>query len=918
MTASPTTADAVPPAASFAPVAAASGGSDAAAGRLALAVLHEVLLSLAHGAPREATLALLADKACILAGCASAAILLRDPGGEDNQNGSAASAAAGPGGSGDDTLLFAAVAGADAGDLLGTRVRASDTVAGATARTGEPYLAFSPVAVGGGGPAAARSAAVVPIFEDGRPVGALAAQGKIGGQPFGGDDLLALSLLALAGATTLGYHRLQEDGRRQSRELSTLYEAVRRVAGQLSAQEVLEAVVEQARTHVENSAIVVFLMNDERTHFYIAADRGLLGEQRDITLATDQGLGAALLRSARPQFLAFAPPAGIDEGESADVVAAAMGAGALETPFPGLPARSGIAAPIRSGDVTHGLVLAVSNQPSGTYRLADANLLSALAAQAAAALENAFLYEDAQRRAEEAAALYELSQTITSTLRLDAVLDLVADSVRNLLDVDKFALFLRDRVSGSNEGAAAPAGTADRMRLVVERGLPPGAGERLQPCVGQGIAGWVVEWETPAAVRDVAADHRNRAAPLQDEGVVSLCAMPLQVGAATIGALCALSSRRRLFTVAEVELLYTIANQAAIAIENARVYADVRQKAQELRRYFHRVGRALGSPGSPEEVPQLIAALTVEVMGADRCALYTLDAAEADDAAATTPTAAANLRLEAAFNFRPSVAFLEDSPAGHVARRARPLTVEDLAADARFVDWLAAQRSGRGGSGRLGSYLGVPLRADKRVVGVLEVYTRAPRQWRGDEVRLLLTFASQAAVAFRNARLAEKSGRAARDARLLGELLALATAPQPPSPKVLVETVARFLSDTGYVALLSSGGDGGAWQVRAGVRGGSDTAADLPAAVREQLIEQLNAGRSHEPGEPGDGTSNGLVVARSRRGDAALAWVPGGDDGATPPGRTPLRSAAADIADLLGRAVEVFTREPMPHDGTFR
>ncbi|CAA9586077.1 MAG: hypothetical protein AVDCRST_MAG88-3957, partial [uncultured Thermomicrobiales bacterium] len=84
-----------------------------------------------------------------------------------------------------------------------------------------------------------------------------------------------------------------------------------------------------------------------------------------------------------------------------------------------------------------------------------------------------------------------------------------------------------------------------------------------------------MEFETPTAVQDVAADHRNASAPLHTEGVVSMTCMPLQVGAATIGVLCAMSSRRRLFTVAEMELLYTIANQAAIAIENARIYADV-------------------------------------------------------------------------------------------------------------------------------------------------------------------------------------------------------------------------------------------------------------------------------------------------------------------------------------------------------
>ncbi len=807
-------------------------GSDDA-GPLVLAVLHEALLALAHGSPQEATLGLLAEKARILTGCASAAVVLME---------------------GDrETVMFAAVSGEDASELLGTRVRASDTVAGNTARTGEPYLAFSPGArpVGNGAATPTRSAAVVPIFENGQAVGALAALNKQGERPFGGDDLLCLSTLAAAAAATLAQHRLRADAHRQGRELGILYDAVRSVAGQLSAQEVLTAVMEQAAAHIENSAVAVFLVNDERTHFYIAADHGLEGDQREVTLPTDSGLGAAAMGTSRPLFLSFGGGSGDEDGYST--------APAYEPPFPGVAARSALVAPIRSGDVAHGVVLAVSGQPDA-YSLTDANLLSALTAQAAAAMENAWLYEDAQRRAEEAAALYELSQTITSTLRLETVLDLVADSTLNLLAVDKFALFLRER-------------STDLLRMVVERGLPEGAPERLQFPVGQGIPGWVVEFETPTAVQDVAADHRNQSAPLHTEGVVSMTCMPLQVGPSTIGVLCAMSSRRRLFTVAEVELLYTIANQAAIAIENARVYADVRQKAQELRKYFHRVARALGSSQSPQEIPQLIATLTMEVMGADRCVLYSLD----DEG-----SSAARLRIEASVNFRPpaedeTAPLREDTPAGWVARRARPLTIEDVAADPRFAD-----RFARTFRGRLGSYLGVPLRRGRDVVGVLEVYTRTPRPWRGDEVRLLLTFASQATVAFASARLAAQSGRAARSAELLRRLLALATAENAPDAGDVARTVGEALETP--VVTLEKAADGGVWQVR-GAHGLGETEI---SAVTPRLLDALNLGA------PPDG----IPMAVSRDGRVALALL---SDSAT--------LTREDGENLLAQAVQILTRE---------
>lgn len=766
---------------------AATASTSGDAGSLALAVFHEVLLALAHGSPREAVLQILTDKARLLAGCASAAVVLVE--------------------SDRDSVTFAAVSGEDARELQGTRVRAGDTFVGNTARTGEPYLAFSPAAAPSGDNGTISSAAVVPIFEGGVPVGAIAALNKRDGRPFAGDDLLSLSTLAAAASIALSSERLRADSQRQSRELSTLYEAVRNVSGQLGAQEVLTAVMEQVAAHIEGNAVAVFLVNDERTHLYIAADQGLQDDQREVTLPTDLGLGAAVFAATRPLFLSL--------GYEDDLLPASPPA--LEPPFPGLPARSALAAPIRSGETIHGLIYAQSGQPDA-YTLTDANLLGALAAQAAVAMENAWLYEDANRRAEEAAALYELSQTITGTLRLPDILELVADSVLNLLAVDKFALFLREP-------------RTERLQMVVARGLPEGAAERVQPAPGQGVPGWVLEFETPTAVQDVAADHRNASAPLHEEGVVSMTCMPLQVGASTIGVLCAMSSRRRLFTVAEMELLYTIANQAAIAIENARIYADVRQKSRELRKYFHRVARALGSSQSPEGVPQLIASLTLEVMGADRCALYSLDENKA------------TLKIEAATNFRvPDPSALsnpEESPAIWVARRARPLAIEDLSDDNRFAAW-----AGRTLRGRIGSYLGVPLRIGRQVVGVLETYTRAPRLWRGDEVRLLLTFASQATVAFQNARLAKESGRAARDADLLRRLLEMATAGDAPG----AEALARVLAESFEAPVVVLTGDAsGTWGVRA--------AHGLPARELASLTPPLVAAAS------GQTPPSGFVLA---------------------------------------------------------
>jgi GAF domain-containing protein len=795
-----------------------------------LPMLHEVLAALAHGEPRDETLTLLTEKARLLTDCASTAIALLDMDGE--------------------TVSFLAASGQEAEELPGSRVRLADTVVGKTARTGEPYLAFRSTQPGGSlnngspGPQVS-SAAVLPIFDDGKPIGAFAALNKNTGQGFDGTDYLALSTLASAASVVIGNARLRAEEQRQGRELSILYEAVRRVSGQLSGQEVLQAVVEQTAAHLENNGIVIFLANDERTHLYVAADTGLTEEQREVTLPTDTSVGAFLLSSITPLSVAF------QDADEDLPLNPPQGVSLCPTLFTDHAARSGLLAPIRSGELIQGVVLVLSAQPPGSFTAADSNFLAALASQAAVGMENAWLYEDANRRAEEATALYELSQAASSTLNLNDVLERITESVLTLLSVDRFALFLHDRQTNA-------------LKLVISRGLSPGAEERLHPQIGEGIPGWVMEFETPTAVQDVAADHRNAAAPLHTEGVVSLMCMPLQVGAATIGVLAAMSSRRRLFTVAEMELLYTIANQAAVAIENARMYATTRQRSLEVRKYFHRIARALSSSSSPRNVPELIASLTLEVMEADRCALYSVTT-DPDGEMRLEPTAAAGFRSASSADAIPA---REDTPAGWIARHAHSLTVEYLPDDTRFAAFDRPLR------GEVASYLGVPLRNGSRVVGVLEVYTRERRIWHADEVRLLLTFASQAAVAFRNARLARARERAERLNRLLERLLAMMTQKEAPTPEEVIAALALGFNTPVATLFREAGGD---WELGpASVPADGVPLVALTSALREEVTETAE-----------------FQMASSPEGTAAVAVLAPSDAGALYSTRTVLETAAA-------------------------
>jgi GAF domain-containing protein len=707
-----------------------------------LVALHEVAGTVARQTDPRATLKVIAEKARVLTQAASVAISLLNP---------------------TRTLLdFAAVAGADAVEIVGQTVRVEDALAGRTALTGELYLVHHPDAAGdemnSADPSVAvgvgvRSAVVVPIFSDGKPSGAVTILNRIDGEAFSGGDLLCLQTLASLAAQALQMDALKRLAAQKQQERDILFRAAQTTSSSLNVQEVLGSILSAVVGSMEITAGAVYLLNDERTRLYIGADQGLADDDQDRQLpAEGTGLAARALAGGQP------------------LRVNALGADPAEAnyfddpPLPGM--RSLLLAPMVARSIPEGLLVVGSRQP-GAYSDADASLLSAVASQAAVALENAWLYEDATRRAQEAAALYELSQSVGATLNLNRVIHFVADSVLALLHVDKFALFLVDPATNC-------------LEIKVSRNLRRETAQAMKPRYGEGIAGWVLEFETPTAVQDVAADHRNRSCPIDGEGVISLVSVPLQSGDQVIGVLHAMSSRRRLFTVGEMELLYTIANQVGAAIANAQMYEDARQKSEEIRKGVRRIARALGSSLDGRQTAQTIADLALEMTGADRSLLFAFDSQ-------------GNLAARAAANFKSSLAVLPtislaDSGRGpetataFVARRGRSLSIEDFAKDMRFVLPAFAARE------RITGYLGVPLKLGKEVLGVLEIYTREPRRFTADEIRLLITFASQASVGLQNALLVEQASRRLDDLRTLGavgELLARAV----PADELFPETL---------------------------------------------------------------------------------------------------------------------------------
>ena len=208
---------------------------------------------------------------------------------------------------------------------------------------------------------------------------------------------------------------------------------------------------------------------------------------------------------------------------------------------------------------------------AGMFEQTDLSLLSAFANQAAVALDNARLYSEATRRAEEAHALITTARSISSSLDFETVLNLIAEQARTLLHADASRIHLLD-----------PEGTT--LRCLVA--LDPLA-EIILPIVlkvGEGLTGHVAKTGKALVVNDPSSHPKRVHIPgTPEDDPECLALAPLRMRSRTMGVM---TVRRlgldRPFSQTELDLLDAFSVQAAVAIENAHLYGQIQSQAMRL------------------------------------------------------------------------------------------------------------------------------------------------------------------------------------------------------------------------------------------------------------------------------------------------------------------------------------------------
>jgi PAS domain S-box-containing protein len=359
---------------------------------------------------------------------------------------------------------------------------------------------------------------------------------------------------------------------------------------------------------------------------------------------------------------------------------------------------------------------------------------------------------DLARQARQMRALAETGRSLSEALDLDVVGRRITESLRSLVSVSRVTLYRLEPHTGDLRALATAA--VDPAAL---------AGRADHVLAGTAVIGRAVEDCAPVSTADLLYDPRIRLTPLQRERLEptdnrAVLAVPLIVRDRVIGALSLGDQTGRVFGEEEIRLVRAFADQAAIALHNAQVYAETEQARGEATE-LAQAARDLTETLDVAAVGDRIVGRVLPLFSAR---LAIVRALEPDDSLRTiAASGSARVPFGSGHVLPAGIGLM-----GHVVTEGCPVWTADVRTDTRIAR--SADYTERLQESGTEAALAVPLRAKGRMIGVLGIADAAGRVFSEREVALLQAFADEAAVALENARLfAEAKGaeEALRDAR---------------------------------------------------------------------------------------------------------------------------------------------------------
>jgi signal transduction histidine kinase len=591
-----------------------------------------------------------------------------------------------------------------------------------------------------------RSQVTTPLLSEGQPIGVLAVQ-RQEQKAFTDQEIRLLETFADQAVIAIKNARLFQELEQRNAELqasnrqvaealerqTVLAEVLRVIASApANLRQVLDALVRSAARLCEADVATALQADADDIHILAATDPSLVGE----TYAVAGTLAERALRERRSVHI---------HGSREEQLAQ----------FPQSPAARGIGGTLAGAQVDTPLLRA--GRPIGALGLArnaqrpftdvQIALLETFADQAVIAIENARLFEELQARTADLSRALEQQTAMGEVLRviasaptdLKSVLTTITQTVMRLCQADGAGLQQRvgDRLAGQvHAGVMVPSFAASGITDVP-----------IKSSTFSGRA--LVERRTihiadAEAVGDDFADGRDLARRV---GWRAAAFAPLRQGDTVIGVLAIHKLAPESLAEHQIELLETFADQAVIAIQNARLFEELRNRVEELMA-LGEVSQAVGSSLDLQEVLTTIVAHAVELSGADGGVVYEYD--EEDDLLHVRATRSMEPELIAALQTTPLR--VGEGAVGRAAAAREAIQFEDILSGDAYQSRVREVMATAGHR----ALLALPIYREERLLGGLVISRKTPGAFSVEVVELLRTFAAQSVIAIHNAWLYEQ------------------------------------------------------------------------------------------------------------------------------------------------------------------
>jgi signal transduction histidine kinase len=559
---------------------------------------------------------------------------------------------------------------------------------------------------------------LLPLSGRERPLGWMALGPRRSGKPYTPSDMAFMEQVTDQASAAIMRVQTVENLERRIQEMNALTRVAQGVNITLTFDDVLELIFAQTAQIVPLSQFHITLLGREADYYYLAfavENNERLTARENLSVPSNVGLAREVIRRGRPIITQ-------DYGRECR----ALGT----TPITdGITAWMGV--PLNAGAESIGVLSVGSRDPGAAYTRGQLELLQAVADQTAGAIVKARLLRETEQRATQLSKLNDVTRQLASTLEMDPLRQTIIDGAIGILDCEAGLFYLVDQPTG---GLIVRAVSGEAPKDMTGQHVPASAGNAARAMTSRATS--VENGLVPGSGAHFLDHGASSFAPR------SSLAVPLQIQDSVIGVLEVLNRRDGIpFAPEDQTLLMAFAGQAAVALENVRLYTltdqELTARVEELS-VMQRIDRELNA--------------SLEMDRAMRITLEWALRQSNDEAGLIGLLEEGRLRVVEELGYGPALGDAADQTVG------LNLPGFQAAVDSGQPQRVRLDASGAGGFLPGADHqVVIPIRREATVIGLLVLESTKPAQ---EDLGFLSRLSDHAAIAISNAQLYDEVQRA--------------------------------------------------------------------------------------------------------------------------------------------------------------